>query len=380
MRINQGLIQKAVSLMKKGDDTVLASILKDLTVSDVINIKRLADTTKTSEKGTDEDKFTQSVLLGSVSEEYAQNKSKVTGDHGVKSDISNVYEDQIYSKELTNYSPILRTFRRGASLNSTDLVSLIPKEYRRDIGIKEIIKGRYSGQLTPTGDYFMCFDDFNSAKSYISLINKYDRRLNGIFVSFQFVPDLSKYIHHMFSPVLPDMRYFPEFLSLAFKQAGFNKGRETVEDKNKAVSDLHDFLVKSRLNNVCSSSNLTASIIQSLNESLLLEKVANNKIKLGSKRSDKSIDRCNCVVFRNVPPKMDSKVIRNFMWDLKWYEVEELCIRKSTNANMHGLDTYVLVFETRKDALRCVNKCNNQHLLYNEKLPIIEAELLDDRP
>ena len=374
MRINRGLIQKAVASLKNGDDSTVTSLLKDITVSDVMSIKKLAGTKIAPQKDSNNDKYTQPVFLDSGNVDSAQNSTvseSINLSHGTN-------QDQLFRKELTNNSPVLRAFQRESLINGRDLLSLVPKGNKRDIGLKEIIKGRFSGRLVPTGDYFMLFNDFNSAKTYLSEVNKYDRRLNGNFISFEFVPDVSLFLRFMFSPILPDMKYFPELLTLAFEQTGFKNGKETAEEKKRAVSTFNDYLVKSRLTCVRMSSDPSATVIRNLNESFLLKKAADENIKLAAKRSFKFINRWNCVIFRNVPRNMNPRVIKNFMWDLKWYEVEELCIRKTTKDLMHGLDTYVLVFETRKDALKCVNKCNNQHLLYNDQLPIVEAELLDD--
>lgn len=262
----------------------------------------------------------------------------------------------------TNQTPVLKLHLSSAFMNAMDFTRLITPELRNQLEIRQVIKGRYMPNLQPDGDYYLFFNNFQDASKYWNLTNKEARRLNGNYASFEFVPDISRHFAHLYTPFLPDLQGLPELIKLARKQ-----------DSSKLI----DVLTQRYMETI---KNQPSTILQALNESVLLQKYADNDLKLGHDRPSRTISRSHCVIFRNVPENISQDTIRDFLWNLKWYEVEELNLRRIFVNPTTKLATYVMVFQTSKDAQRCVQICDNQPLFYNTKLPTVEAELLDEKP
>lgn len=362
MPLSRVAIKEALTALKGGDSVPLADILAKAVRSDIDNLGTLNNNNR------------KTTFFGNKSTSHLSKPIFLGEKPELKPEADTANESSATTQRASRYPSVLKIFQSSALLSPLDLVALIPKDKRGDLGLEEVIKGRYSSNLWPTGNYYLIFTDSKHSNSFWTLANDANRRLNGSYASFDFVPDFSECLKYVYTPILPDLKNLSRLISLSFKQTGdLGKTEVNSHDRQEVLRKILD----KRLNFIRRSDSPISSAILSINESLLLESSVSGK--LPQNLPGKPIDRCNCVILRNVPHNIAQTKIKDFLWDLKWYKVDELNLRKVYTDKTSQLSTYVLIFDSPKDAVRCVEKCNHQHLFYDESLPVSEAELLDER-
>ncbi|VEU20682.1 DEKNAAC101591 [Brettanomyces naardenensis] len=363
MAITQQAIRAALDSLKAGDTALLASVLREAVGSDISSLERIRSGRQAAAGRGQEEESTvadssKPMFLGGMTR-----TEEGDADRRAEEEVASARTTASNSSFYLPQSPILKLYQPAALLNPLDFISLLPAETRGKVEIQQIIKARYAPNLMPTGTYYLIFKDNEQSGRYYNFVNEGSRRINGNFASFEFVPDFSTCLKYVYTPVLPDLKYLPELIELA----------------RSHHADIVDQLLEKRIELVKRSGGLVASTLVTLNESLLLRKYSEGELKVGEKRTDKLIDRSHCVILRDVPHKIEGAKIKDFLWDLKWYEVEELNLRRIFTDQTTGLSVYVLIFETYKDAKRCVRKLDNERLFYDKSLPVVRAELLDER-
>ncbi|KAG7725472.1 hypothetical protein KL930_004235 [Ogataea haglerorum] len=255
---------------------------------------------------------------------------------------------------LPCHSHILKAHSKAGYIAASDIVrmyQLKPTKYAAKPVIRDIIKGRYVQTLQPTGAYYVFFDSFDDAAVFWS--DARSALFNGSYVSFTFV-NFEDEMGQMFFPVLADTRIRKELVN-------WDALKQSMDHKMHALQKIPHL------------SNLLTLLKQQpwldpQQDRGLLEFL-----------QEHPVERCQCVVLHNIPKNTSRRRLLDSFCELNLYQAHELGLRQVYTDRTTGLSTYVAIFETDADARRCVLMADGEHLFYDPELPLVRAELLDER-
>ncbi|ODV83387.1 hypothetical protein CANARDRAFT_19515 [[Candida] arabinofermentans NRRL YB-2248] len=253
-------------------------------------------------------------------------------------------------------SNILRFNHRNAFLLPKDILNIsrsTSNSYEINPQIMDIIKGRHTNNLVANGYYYLFFKTFEEAAVFWQNDQNNRMSFNSQFVSLQFA-DFKKDCRFMYHPYLPDLRITSLAPSKKPVANLYNKRIRTDENWSSLIP-----LVES----IWKDHHVEG---QETNESM---ETIENLI----------IDRSQCVILRNIPFFINQKKIKNLLWEFDLHEREDLNLRLVLNDTFKRVNTYVAIFSDSSEAERCVRKVNGQRLFFKEYLPVVKADLLDER-
>lgn len=263
-------------------------------------------------------------------------------------------------KPIKTEIPVLRCYNRYSSITFEDFKKLDKKN-----GLKYTVNGRYPFNLIHTNSYYLFFKDVDSLNSYLEETSN-NNRLNETYLSFTHPERLSTYINNLVPRFMPDLDDLPEIISLSSKSKPkiLRDGSMPHSSEERLAN-----ILKERQNSLHSYSGLNKTLLMDI--SFRLQHLSNPDII-----NYPTISRSNCVILRNVPSRIDSRKILDFLWDLDWSHHESLQLRPMMVDRITHFSTYVLCFANRYNASQCIRRIDGNHLFYDSNLPIVTAEFL----
>ncbi|KAH3666948.1 hypothetical protein OGAPHI_003398 [Ogataea philodendri] len=241
-------------------------------------------------------------------------------------------------------SHVLRMFSKQGVLAGSDIYRtyvLGQGKYTRKAQILDIVKGRYVQNLAPSGIFYLFFSSFEDASIFWS--DNRSALFNGSYISFDFV-NIQDELNNIFFPILAD---------------------------SKLRSDLVDW-------HSLKNSSVSPKLASLLRQQPWLSLESKDPAVLDYLETH-PVKRHQCVILHNIPKNTSQSRIFEFLNDLEVYQVQDLSLQQIHTDNSTGLSTYVVVFDNPEDAVRCVTMTNGDHLFYDQELPIVRAELLDEK-
>lgn len=263
---------------------------------------------------------------------------------------------------LSLYSPF-----KGLSVNDIQLLN-------PEIRLKNLITGRYSANMEGNDRYWLYFE--SSAQASEFLASNTHSMLNGLHASIKPMTrsSLISDLRFMIPPAVPDLTDVQCIVNyLKLEPIGQDK-----ESSNYGAGSTNLSMSDSLVRSLTSISNRTTKLLQrnvTVENSSYLCKIA-EELKLSKCTQNATVERDSCVLFRNVPHKVNKMKIERFFWDLEWKHGQGDNIRLCHTDKESLLSDYILIFRNRENALLCISRANNMPFLYNPAMPTVEAELL----